>query len=69
MYFSGVFSTPTRVTKLGTGEDIDFTYTADHRVEMRGLSVKEGEFVPVYKIEFAEPLVYKPFHKYPQIWL
>ena len=69
MYFSGVFTKPTRVSKLSTGEDVDFSYTDDNRVELRGLKVEEGEFVPVYKIEFAEPMVYKAFHKYPQIWL
>ena len=69
MYFSGVFSKPTRVIKLSTNEDVDFTYTEDHRIELRGLHLEDNEIVPVYKIEFEEPLVYKPFHKYPQIWL
>ena len=68
MYFSGAFSKATRVTKLSTGEDIGFEYTDDHRVKMSGLKKEEGEIVPVYKIEFEEPLDYRPFHKYPQIW-
>ena len=69
MYFSGVFTRPTKVTKLSTGEAVDFTYTDDNRIELRGLKIEGDEFVPVYKIEFAEPMVYKAFHKYPQIWL
>jgi len=69
MYFDGVYSTPTKVTKLYTKEEIKFTYCDDHRIKLEGLSANEGEFICVYKIEFAEPLVYKPFHKYPQIWL
>ena len=68
MYFSGCFAEATRVTKLSTGEDVTFTNTGDHRVELSGLKVEEGEIVPVYKIEFDKPLEYKPFHKYPQIW-
>ena len=68
MYLSGVFTKPVRVTKLSTGEEIAFTYTDDHRIELRGLKTEEDEIVPVYKIEFAEPMIYKPFHKYPQIW-
>ena len=69
MYYSGVFTRPVRVTKLSTGEDVKFEYTDDHRVKLMGLKVADDEFVPVYKIEFAEPMEYKPFHKYPQIWL
>jgi alpha-L-fucosidase len=68
MYFSGVFGKAVRVTKLSTGEEIAFANTDDHRVELSGLKVEDGEFVPVYKIEFASPIEYKPFHKYPQIW-
>ena len=69
MYYSGVYTRPVRVTKLSTGEDVEFRYTDDHRIELRNLKVEDDEFVPVYKIEFDEPIVYKPFHKYPQIWL
>ena len=68
MYFSGVFSEPMGVTKLSTGVDVEFEYTNDHRILMKGLHLEDGEFVPVYKVEFKEPLIYKPFHKYPQIW-
>ncbi len=69
MYFSGAFTKPVRVTKLSTGEEVSFSYIDDHRVKMDGLHVENDEFVPVYKIEFEGPLYYRPFHKYPQIWL
>ncbi|MCF0110688.1 MAG: alpha-L-fucosidase [Erysipelotrichaceae bacterium] len=68
MYFDGVYTKPTKVTKLYTNEIIPFTYE-DHRIKLEGLSVNENEMVCVYKIEFEDELVYKPFHKYPQIWL
>lgn len=69
MYFDGVYSTPIKVTKLYTNEEIPFTYCPDHRIKLEGLSTNPDEMVCVYKIDFAQPLVYKPFHKYPQIWL
>ena len=69
MYFSGAFTKAVAVTKLSDGSPVDFEYTDDHRVRMKGLKKKEGEIVPVYKIEFEDALDYRPFHKYPQIWL
>lgn len=69
MYFSGVFSTPTAVTKLSSSEKVAFEYTDDHRIRMDDLKKEEGEIVPVYRIDFETPLDYRPFHKYPQIWL
>lgn len=69
MYFSGVFTKPVKVSRLSDGKAIPFEYTQDHRIRLSDLDVVEDEIVPVYKIEFEEPLVYKPFHKYPQIWL
>ena len=49
MYYSGVFTEPVRVTKLSTGEEIDFSYTNDHRIELRGLHVEEGELRLIFE--------------------
>ena len=44
--------------------------TINEKIALDGvdLLLEDGEFVPVYKVEFKDPLIYKPFHKYPQIW-